>query len=98
MNLAGMLQALEVGLEVFLEVGVNLSALLYKGDAISDTETVLEEKWAANALDLALHHDADAVAEHVRLVHVMSGQDNDAVLLVSLEHVPEVATGTQVHA
>ena len=98
MDLASFLDALEVRLHVLFETRMGLSALLDESDAIADAEAILEEERATNALQLALHHDADAVAQHVSLVHVVCRQDDDAVFLVGLKHIPKVAPRAQVHA
>ena len=98
MDLASFLDSLKVRLQVLLETRMRLSALFNESDAIADAETILEEERATYALQLALHHDADAVAQHVSLVHVMCRQDDDAVFFVGLKHIPEVAPRAQVHA
>ena len=81
-HLAGLLNALEVRLEELFEAWVGSSSLLDECNLVADTETVLEEERAAEALHRALAHDADTVTKHVRLVHIMSSQDDDSVLLV----------------
>ena len=98
MDLAGFLDALEVRLHVLLEARMGPSALLDESDAIADSKAILEEERATDALQLALHHDANAVAKHVRLVHVVRRQNDNAVFFVGLEHIPEVAPRTQIHA
>jgi hypothetical protein len=70
----------------------------HEGDLVADTEAVLEEEGAADALKGALAHNADAVTEDISLIHVMGSENNNSVFLVALEHVPKVAPGTQVHA
>jgi len=71
--------------------------LFDKSDAVADSKTIFEEERAANAFHLALHHDADSVAKHVCLVHIMSRKNNYAILFVGLKHVPEVTARAQVH-
>ena len=97
LNLHALLDTLEVRLEEFLKAWVALSSLLHKSNTVPDTETVLQKERAANALDLALNHDANSVTKNVSLVHVVSRQNDDAVFFVCLEHVPEIAASTQVH-
>ena len=97
MDLASFLHALEVRLHVLFQTRMRPSALLDKCDAIADAEAILQEERATNALHLALHHYANAVAQHVSLVHVVCSQDDDAVFLVGLKHIPKVAPRAQVH-
>ena len=93
-DLACFLDALEVRLHVLYKTRMGLSALLDERDAIADAEAILEEERATNALQLTLHHDTDAVAQHISLVHVVRRQDDDAIFLVGLQHIPEVAPCT----
>jgi len=44
MNLAGLLDALEVRLKELLEAGVRSSSLLHERDLVTKTETVLKEE------------------------------------------------------
>jgi len=81
-DLASLLNALEVGLHELLEAWVRSPLLLHEGDSVAETETVLEEEGRAEALECALAHDTDTVAEHVSLIHIMRGQNDDAILLV----------------
>lgn len=39
-------------------------------------EAVLEEQGGSTAVELSFRDDGDAIAEQVRLVHVMGGQDD----------------------
>ena len=50
------------------------------------------------ALELAARHDPDPVRQHVRLVHVVRGEDHDPALLLPAQQVPGVAPGPRVHA
>ena len=77
---------------------MNFFLLLDKGDLVADTKSVLKEKWTADTFELASHHYTDTVAKHVRLVHIVGGQDDNFVFFVQLEHVPEVSTRAQVHS
>ena len=81
-DLTGLLNALEVRLEELFEAWVGSSSLLDECNLVADTETVLEEKRAAEALHRAFAHDANTVAKHVCFVHVMSSENDDSVLLV----------------
>ena len=52
-----------------------------------------------SAISLPLIHDADAVAQRVRLVHVMRrDQDRAAVGAEALEHVPQLAARLRIEA
>ncbi len=70
--------------------GVGFGSLLREGDRVTDSELVFEEGTRAAAEQSALTHDADPVAEVVRLVHEVGGQNDDAVVLVGFEQVPDV--------
>ena len=74
------------------------AALFDKSDLIANTEAVFEEKRAAKALEGTLAHDANTVTEHISFIHIMGRQDDDSILLVGLEHVPQVSAGTKIHA
>jgi hypothetical protein len=50
------------------------------GKIVAYAVLVLEEHGAAAALDLALRHDRDAVAQQVCLVHEVRREDDDAAL------------------
>lgn len=73
------------------------AALFDKGDLVTNTEAVLEEKRGTETLHSSLAHDADSVTEHICLVHVMGSQDNDSVFLVRLKHVPQISAGAEIH-
>ena len=98
MDLTALDYVLEVGLQEGVELWMRLSALLHEGQLVACAKAILQEERAAKALECTLAHDADTVTEHVSLVHVMSGQDDDPVLLIALEHVPQVAASAEVHA
>ena len=52
-----------------------------------------------SAISLPVVHDADAIAQRVRLVHVMRGdQDRAAALAKPLEHVPQLAARLRIEA
>ena len=72
--------------------------LAISSSSICLTEEFLEEEGAAAALDDALGHDGDAVAQHVGLVHVVRGQQDGAALAVPLQQLPRLAAGRGVHA
>ena len=73
MHLSCFLNAIEVGGEEGFEVRVCLSSFLDEGELVADTEAILEEKRAANALKSALAHDTNAVTEDISLIHIVSG-------------------------
>ena len=98
MHFVSFLDTIKIGLEELLEARVGSSSLLDEGDLVADTEAILEEKRAAEALKSTLAHDSNTITEHVGLVHVMRRQHNNSVLLVRLEHVPEIPSGAKIHA
>ena len=53
---------------------------------------------AAETLKLAVDHDADAVAERVRLLHQVCGQEEATGLRGGLDDVPELAARDRVEA
>ena len=67
---------------------MSLSPLLHHGNLVPNSEAVLEEEGATDALQGALAHDADTVTEDISFIHVMSRQDNDSINFVFFEHVP----------
>ena len=64
------------------------TSLLNESNFKADTEAVLEEERATEALHRALAHNADTVTEHISFVHIMSSQNDYSVFLVGLEHFP----------
>lgn len=98
MHFVSLLDTIKIGLEELLEARVGSSSLLDEGYLVADTEAILEEERAAEALKSTLTHDSNTIAEHVGLVHVMCRQHNNSVLLVRLEHVPEIPSGAKIHA
>lgn len=83
--------------EVF-QVRARLFTLLDESDPIAESEAILEKEGRSQALQRALAHDSNPITEHVRLVHVMGRQNDDSVLLVGLEHVPEASARAEVHS
>jgi hypothetical protein len=68
------------------EIGTIIIRSAPKGTTMTYTRYLsLEEERAAVALDLALGHDGDAVAQHVRLLHEVCRQQQRAVLLLRLK-------------
>ena len=61
-----------------------VAIFLDQGKLVSSTEAVLQEEGAAQAHELAFGHDSDSVSEHISLVHVMRGENDDPVPLVAL--------------
>ena len=51
----------------------------HHGQVVPRTQTGLEEERGAAAAQLALGDNGDAVAQQVRLVHVVGGQDDGPV-------------------
>ena len=58
----------------------------------------LEEPRAADAAELAVRHDADAVAQDVGLVHVVRRQEYGPIFLRAGEQIPQLAARERVHA
>jgi len=58
----------------------------------------LEKQGRAEALESAIGQDGDAVAQQVRLIHEVSGQDHCPSMTLLLQYVPRLATGFRVHA
>jgi len=58
----------------------------------------LEELRGAHALHLPQRHDAHPVPQHVRLVHVVRGQQHRAPLAQRGQQVPQLPPGQRVHA
>jgi hypothetical protein len=79
-------------------VRADFRVALDDGEVVACPEAFLEEERAAAGDEFSFAHDADAVAQVVRLVHVVRGQDDDPVLFVALEHLPEVPARVSVHA
>ena len=75
---------------------MTLPSFLDKGQFIPDTKTVLQEEGTSQALERALAHDPDPVTQDVCLVHVVSSQQNDPVLSVLAEHLPQLAAGLDI--
>ena len=98
MHFVRLLHTLEVGLHELLQAWVRPSSFLHESDPVSQSEAILEEERAAQALHSTLDHDTDTIAEHVCFVHVMCSQNDDSVLLVRFEHIPELSAGAQVHS
>mmetsp|Transcript_18027 Transcript_18027/g.36380 ORF Transcript_18027/g.36380 Transcript_18027/m.36380 type:complete len:286 (+) Transcript_18027:1175-2032(+) len=57
---------------------------------VAGAEAVLQEERRAVGLERPVVQDGDAVAEEVRLVHVVSGQDDHPLLLVPLQQLPHL--------
>jgi len=87
-----------VSSKVGLNLGVRSLRVLNHGQFVASAEAVLEEEGRTKAHELTLGHDSDSVAEHVSLVHVMRGQDNNSISTVVLEHVPQTSARAQVHS
>ena len=97
MHLVRFLDAIEVGLEELLKAWVRSPSLLDEGDLVANTEAILEEERAAQALKGTLAHNSNTVSEHVGFVHIVSSQDNDSVFFVRLEHIPEISSCAKIH-
>mmetsp|Transcript_20735 Transcript_20735/g.65201 ORF Transcript_20735/g.65201 Transcript_20735/m.65201 type:complete len:609 (-) Transcript_20735:3142-4968(-) len=67
-------------------------------ELVVGAERVLEVLEGAEAAELALDHDGDAVAEGLDLLHEVRGEDDGAGLHGGAEDVPEVASGDGVEA
>ena len=87
-----------MGLEVWLDAGVRELVCLLKGQVVSDTVALLEEERCSETDELTLGHDADAVAKYVSLIHVVGRQNDDSVVAVRSQHVPERAARLEVHS
>lgn len=57
----------------------------------------LKKLGRAKTPDSTMTHDCDSVSKEIGLIHVVSRQDNDPVLLVVLEHVPKSSSRVEVH-
>lgn len=90
----------DVRAKSFVQVGhdkmVGHRVILDHSHHVANTEAVLEEHGGAKTGHLAAGHDTDSVAEDVSLVHVMSRQEDDPVLLVGSQHVPQLAPSLDV--
>ena len=65
---------------------------------VAYTEAILEEHGGAETGHLASSHDSDSIAEDVSLVHIMSRQQDNPVLLVGSEHIPQLASSLDIKA
>lgn len=66
--------------------------------SVSHPEPLFEEKTRSAAKSAAMPKNADSVAQDVCLFHVVGCEEDDAVLLLEAEDVPEFAAGGGVHA
>ena len=82
-------------LQQLLVVGV---LLLGDRQVVADAELALQVQRGARHLQLAVRHDHDAVAEEIGFVHEVRAQQNDAVLLLLFQKLPDLATRGGVHA
>ena len=69
---------------------VRVFSFLEHGHIVSNAISLLQEHGASEADKAPSCHDADAVTEDVSLVHVVSGQQNYAILLVFSEGCPSL--------
>lgn len=61
-NLVCFLHSIEVRLKEFLKAGMRSLALFDESNLVADTEAILEEERATDALECTLAHDTNAVA------------------------------------
>lgn len=85
-------------LDGLLEALVLGALLPDQREVVAHSELVLEVHGGTQALQLALAHDADPVAQVVRLVHEVRRQQDYAVVLVVLQHFPHLASRGRVHS
>lgn len=62
------------------------------------TVSLLEEQWGTAALQPAVGHERDAIAQRVSLLHVVSGQQDRLAPAQVLQQRPDRATCLWVHA
>lgn len=64
--------------------------------AVATAEFALQVQRGAEAADLAIGHDSDAVRKHVRFLHGVRGEDHGAVvaLLRAFDDVPHLQRGS----
>ena len=101
-DLLGDLGKLLYGPKVLLQVGLDLSirpcVSLDHGQLVAGTIAILEEERASKAFNAALAHDCDSISKYIGLIHVVRRQQNNSIVSVVLEHVPEGAPRTQIHS
>eukprot|EP00968_Pinguiococcus_pyrenoidosus_P023545 scaffold3867_cov254-Pinguiococcus_pyrenoidosus.AAC.11 len=56
-----------------------------------------QKERGARALELTLGHDKDAIAEDVRFVHEVGGEENHPPLPLSLQKLPDRAARVRIH-
>lgn len=64
---------------------------------VPSAELLFEVQVTPAAPDLAFTHDCYAVAQLVRFIHVVRGEDNDSFFFDFLENVPQFVLGGEVH-
>lgn len=74
---------------VFLHIEIDLEGVI---------ELLGKEFGRAEKTDLAMVDHTDAVSKDASLLHVLRGNDNDAVLLSARNGLPNEALGLRVHA
>ena len=97
-SLTLLLNTLKVLAQKVYKIPANLSSLLDESKFIARSKSVLEEKRATKAFELTACHDTDSVTQDISFIHVMSGQDDDPISLVHLEHVPKHSSCSEIHA
>lgn len=85
-------------LEVLFDFREVVLYCLLNNKLIPNTVPLLQKQRAARALNLALGHDSNSVAENVGLVHVMRGEYNNLITLILLQHFPKPPPRRRVHA
>ena len=84
---------------VLLTEAIESSPVLdLKGDPAASAEPIGQEGCASLADELALRHYADTVSENLRLIHIVRCQDDHAVLLVRVQHVPHTPSSGDIQA
>ena len=77
---------------------VVIGRLLDDDEVIALAVERLEEERRAAALELTARHDGDAVAQDVRLVHVVRRQQDGATLFVFEQQLPDLSARVRVDA
>mmetsp|Transcript_30511 Transcript_30511/g.37570 ORF Transcript_30511/g.37570 Transcript_30511/m.37570 type:complete len:243 (-) Transcript_30511:2382-3110(-) len=88
----------QVRLQVRFDALIRELVCFLKREIVAHSVALFQEKRGAKADELSLGHDADSVAKHVRLVHVMCRQNYNSIVAISSQHVPQGAASLQVHS